>query len=155
MSKELRIRRGDVELAIRFDTKEELVERLGDYEEITKIVQEKLGVSLEQKRTTRKDLEGIIEVDNGKLILVKAPKSKVEKVCLVLYAIGSDGATPEEITAISHVPNPSRNILNNGSYKKYFRKIARGKYVLSDVGLSHVTNTILPALRGDSSNAPA
>lgn len=153
MSRELRITKGDVELAIHFNTKEELTEGLSDYEEITKIVQEKLGISLESKRTVRKDLEGIIEVNNGKMILVKAPKLKVEKVCLALHAVGEDGATPSEVAAISHVQNPSRSILTSTVYKKYFRRTPRKKYVLSDQGLYFTTNTIIPELKGDTKNA--
>jgi hypothetical protein len=118
MSKELRIKRGEVELAVYFNNKEELIERLSDYEEIIKIIKEKVGDSFEPVKTIRKDLEGIIAFENGKRVLVKAPKTKAGKVCLVLYSIGSDGATPEEISMASHVNNPSRSILHNRYQKK-------------------------------------
>jgi len=153
VDKELRLKRGDVELAIHFNTKEELVEGLADYEEIVKIVHEKLGVSFEQAKRVRKDLEGIIDVDNGIIVLVKVPNTQIGKICLSLYALGSTGGTTEEIAAISHVHDSTRIILNHKDYKKYFRKISRANYVLSDVGLSYVTTKIIPSLREDPNNA--
>lgn len=155
MSKELKIKKGDVELSIQFDKPDELKERLEDYDEILKIVEERLGVSLEGKRTIRKDLEGICDFENNRVIMIKSPKSKVKKVCLVLHAQGPDGATLEDITRGSGVANPSKNILNNASYRKYFRKLSKGIYSLSDVGITFVTNKILPELRGEKTDGPA
>ncbi|SHO43600.1 hypothetical protein NSIN_20114 [Nitrosotalea sinensis] len=148
MSKELRIKKGDVELAIHFDTKDQLKERLEDYEEISKIVEERLGVSFESKKAIRKDLEGICDFENNHIVLIKSPSSKVKKVCLVLHAYGPSGATLEEITLSSGVTNPSRNVINNTANKKYFRRLVQGRYALSDKGISFVTDEILPELKG-------
>lgn len=148
MPKSVEFSVGSVKLTISFDTPEELKTALGDVEEIKKILKEKLPeASTEPSRVIRKDLEGICDYHDGKLIMLRAPDSKGKKVCLALYAIDADGATPKEIATISHVQNPSNSILHNLSYKKYFRKLTNGKYVLTDVGLSFVTGTILPELK--------
>ncbi|MEM3112536.1 MAG: hypothetical protein QXY90_05805 [Candidatus Anstonellales archaeon] len=152
MSKELRIKKGDVELSIHFDTKEQLKERLEDYEEISKIVEERLGVSFESKKTIRKDLEGICDFEGNHVVLIKSPSSKVKKVCLVVYAHGPAGATLEQIAAGSGISNPSRKVINNAGNMKYFRNLAKGKYALSDVGISFVTSEILPELRSEKPN---
>jgi len=128
---------------------------LEDYEEILKIVQDKLGVSFESKRTIRKDLEGICDFDGNHVVLIKSPSSKVKNVCLVLYAYGPNGATLEEITLSSGVTNPSRNVIRNTGNKKYFRNLAKGKYTLSDIGITLVTNEILLELRGENKNGSA
>ena len=148
MSKEIRIKKGDVELAIHFDTKDQLKDRLADYEEISKIVEERLGVSFESKKIIRKDLEGICDFSDNHVVLIKSPSSKVKKVCLVLYAYGPTGATLEEITMSSGVTNPSRNVIRNTGSKRYFRSLGRGKYALNDVGITFVTTEVLSELRG-------
>ena len=148
MSKELRIKKGDdVELSIHFDKPDELKKGLEDYEEILKIVQDKLGVSFESKRTIRKDLEGICDFEGSHVVLIKSPKSQIMKICLVLYAYGPKGSTLEEISMSSGVVNPSSNVISVKGYKKYFRKISKDRYALSDVGISFVTEEILPELR--------
>lgn len=149
MSKELRIKKGDVELAIHFDTKDQLKEGLADYEEISKIIEERLGFSFESKKTIRKDLEGICDFSDNHVVLIKSPTSKVKKVNLVLYAYGPTGATLDEITMSSGVANPSRNVIRNTGSKKYFRSLEKGKYALSDTGITFVTTEVLPELRGN------
>jgi len=148
LSKELRIKKGDVELSIRFDTPSELKKRLEDFDDITKIVEEKLNVSFETKREVRKDLEGICDFENNQVVLIKPPSSKVKKVCLIMYAHGPEGANLEQITLASGITNPSKNVINNGDNKKYFRRIKSGVYGLSDTGITFVTNAILPELHG-------
>ena len=152
MSKELRIKKGEVEIAIRFETKEQLEEQLNDYDEIVDIVKNKLGVNFESKKTIRKDLEGICDYDDNQIVLIKSPSSKLKKVCLVLYAYGPSGTTLTEITLSSGVTNPSRNVINNTGGKQYFRLIGKNKYALSDKGISYVTETILPELKGEKDN---
>lgn len=147
MSKELRIKKDDIELAIHFDTKEQLKERLVDHEEILQIIKERLGVSFESKKAIRKDLEGICDFENNHIVLIKSPSSKVKKVCLVLYARAPSGATLEEISLESGISNPSKNVINNGNNKVYFRKISKGRYALSDKGINFVTSEILPELK--------
>jgi len=145
MSKELRIKKGDIEISISFDTPSELEEQLKDYEKIVEVVKNRLDISFESRRI-RKDLEGICDFDENQVVLIKSPSSKVKKVCLVLYAYGPKGATLEEITLSSGIVNPSRNVLNNTGNKKYFRKLTN-KYALSDKGMSFVTKEILPELK--------
>lgn len=150
MSKEIRIKKDNVEFAIYFDTKDQLKERLVDYEDISQIIEERLGVSFESKKTIRKDLEGICDFDNNIVVLIKSPESKLKKVCLVLYAYGPTGATLKEITISSGVTNPSRNVINNTANTKYFRSFARGKYALNDKGITFVTTKVLPELKGEN-----
>lgn len=152
MSKELRIKKGDVELGIHFDTTEQLKERLTDYEEIVKIVKERLGVSFEPKKSIRKDLEGICDFEGNHVVFENSPDSPLKKICLVIHAYGPKGATLEEISFGSGVSNPSKKFLTNFSYKKYFRKLERGRYGLSDVGISFVTDEILPELKSGKKN---
>ena len=147
--KELRIRKGDIEIAITFDTKEQLEEQLKDYDEIISVVKDKLGVSFESKKV-RKDLEGICDFENNKVVLIKSPSSQVMKVCLVLYAYGPAGTTLKDISLSTGIRNPSRNVLSIKSYKKYFRKISKDKHALSDAGISYITSTIIPELKGEN-----
>ena len=151
MPKELRIKKGEIEIAISFETKDQLEEQLKDYEDIVEIVKNKLGVSFETRKI-RKDLDGICDYDENKVVLIKSPSSKLKKVCLVLYAYGPSGATLEEITLSSGVTNPSRNVINNTGGKQYFRLIKKGEYTLSDKGISFVTETILPELKNVGEN---
>lgn len=152
MSKELRIKKGDVELSIHFDTKDQLKEGLNDYEEILKIVEERLGVSLASKKIMRKDLEGICDFSGNHIVLIKSPDSQVKKICLALYAYGPSGATLEDMTATTGISNPSSNVLSIKGYKKYFRKLSKGKYALSDIGISSVTDEILPEIKNGKNN---
>ncbi len=148
MTKSVELEVGKVKLTISFDTPDELRTALGDLDEIRNILKEKIPeASAEPTKAIRKDLEGIFDYHESKLIMLKTPDTKVEKVCLALYAIDADGATPKEIGIVSHVHNPSQSILHNHTYRKYFRQVRDGKYVLTDVGLDYVTNTILPELR--------
>lgn len=111
-------------------------------------MKDKLGVSFESKKV-RKDLEGICDFDDNQVVLVKSPSTKVKKVCLVLHAYGPKGATLNEIALGSGINNPSRKVINNTGNKKYFRKLSRGKYALSDEGISFVIDTILPELQNN------
>lgn len=79
----------------------------------------------------------------------------MKKICLTLYAYGPKGAILEEMTAATGISNPSRNVLSIAGYKKYFRKLAKGKYTLSDVGISFVTNELLTELKGGNDNGSA
>ncbi len=144
MGKSVEFRIGSVKLAISFDSIDELKAALGQVEEIKKVLKESLPEeSVEPSKTIRKDLEGFFDYHDGKLVMIKAPDTKAKRVCLALYAFDADGATPKEIASISHVQNPSNSILHNLSYKKYFRQLKNGKYVLTDDGLAYVTNNIL------------
>lgn len=149
MSKELRVKKGEIEIAIQFETTEELQKKLEDFDKILTVVQEKLGVSFESKKIIRKDLEGICDFDNNHVVLIKSPTSKVKKVCLVMYAHGPTGATLDEIALESGISNPSKNVINAGSNKTYFRKLSKGQYALTDKGISFVTSEILPELKGN------
>jgi hypothetical protein len=146
MVKSVEFKIGVVELTISFDTVDELKTALGQVEEIKQVLKESLPeASAEPAKTVRKDLQGFFEYEGGNLIMVKAPKTKADKVCLALYALDPDGAgvSPKEIGRVSRVQNPSNSILHNASYKKYFRRLKNGDYVLTDKGLTHVTTDIL------------
>ena len=79
----------------------------------------------------------------------------MKKVCLVLYTHGPAGATLQQIAAGSGINNPSRKVINQAGNKKYFRNLSRGKYALSDIGITFITNEILPELRGENKNGSA
>jgi hypothetical protein len=146
MAKSVEFEVGSVKLTISFNTVEELKAALGQVEEIKKVLKESLPeASTEPSKTVRKDLEGFFDYQDGKLVMVKAPETKVKKVCLALYALDPDGAgvPPKEIGRLSRVQNPSNSVLHSPSYKKYFRQLKNGNYVLTDVGLAFVTNEIL------------
>jgi intein/homing endonuclease len=148
MGKSVEFSIGSVELTISFDTVDELKTALGQIEEIKAVLKERLPeASAEVNKTMRKDLEGFFDYHARQLVMLKAPESKAKKVCLMLYAVGAEGATPKEITSVTKVQNPSKNLLHNRNYKKYVRKLSRGKYALTDVGLSFVTDVILPELK--------
>lgn len=154
MAKSVEFEVGSVKLTISFDTIEQLRTALGQVEEIKKVLKDNLPeASTDVAKIVRKDLEGIFDYHAGQLVMLRAPSSKVKKVCLMLYAVGSEGATPKEMTAVTKVQNPSNSLLHNVSYKKYFRKLANGKYVLTDVGLSFVTDVILPEIKEDKVSA--
>lgn len=154
MGKSVEFGVGSVKLTISFDTLDELNTALGQVEEIKKVLKERLPeASAEPSKTIRKDLRGFFDYHDGKLVMTKAPHTRVKKVCLALYAIGADGTTPKEITTLSHVQNPSKSILHATSYRKYFRQLKNGRYVLTDEGLAYVTNEILTSPRENETNA--
>lgn len=146
MAKSVEFGVGSVKLTITFDTVEELKIALGQVEDIKNVLKESLPeASTEPSKTVRKDLQDFFDYQDGKLVMIKAPDTKVKKVCLALYALDPDGAgiPPKEIARVSRVQNPSNSILHSPSYKKYFRQLKNGNYMLTDVGLAFVTNGIL------------
>jgi hypothetical protein len=148
MTKSIEFSIGSVELTISFDTVDELKTALGQVEEIKKVLKENLSeASTEAPKAVRKDLQGFFDYQDGKLVMIKAPKTKADKVCLALYALDPDsaGIPPKEIARVSRVQNPSNSVLHNQSYKKYFRQLQNGDYVLTDKGLTHVTADIIGA----------
>jgi hypothetical protein len=156
MAKSVEFGVGSVKLTISFDTVEELKTALGQVEDIKKVLKESLPeASTEAPKTVRKDLQGFFDYEGGKLVMVKAPKTKADKVCLALYALDPDGAgvSPKEIGRVSRVQNPSNSILHNASYKKYFRQLKNDDYVLTDKGLTHITNDILKVAEGQEQDA--
>ena len=75
MVKEIRIHRNTVDLTIHFNTVKELEQQLEDHEKIWQIVEKHVGVTSLEKKSIRKDLEGICDVEDNLIILKRNPKS--------------------------------------------------------------------------------
>lgn len=157
MGKTLSFGIGNTTLSISFERPEELKSALVDLEEIRQIIKENFGNShVGEKKLVRKDLEGSFQYDSdGKLVMTKFPDSKVKKVALALYPYGGSGLTNKEITDLCGVANPSHSVLHDHKYRKYFRKVGKGKYALSDIGMTFVVKNILGENKEESTNAPS
>lgn len=154
MAKSVEIGVGSVKLTISFDTVEELRVALGQVEEIKNVLKENLPEALaEPIKPLRKELEPFFDIDGGKPVMSRPPPTKIKKVCLALYAWGPAGALPSEIASLSNVQNPSNSVLHNPSYKKYFKQLNSGKYILTDAGFSFVTKEILTEPKEEKQDA--
>jgi hypothetical protein len=146
MSKELRIRRNNVELSFHFETVEELTKQLQNNNEIWQVIEGNLDISFLEKKTIREDLIDICELDGSLIVLKKSPASPLHKVILTLYAYGPNGATVDQISRTTGIEKPSNQILTPGKNKKYFRKLENKKWYLSDKGLE-ITPKIINGLK--------
>ena len=154
MGKSVEFALGSVKLTITFDTTDELKTALGHVEEIKKALKESLpDATTEATKTVRPQLQPFFDYDGGKLVMSRPPPTNIKKVCLALYVLGPQGALPREIAALSNIQNPSKDILHNASYKKYFRQLTNGRYVLKDEGYSFVTNSILTMTKEENQDA--
>jgi|SRR5437870_9986113 len=145
---------GSVKLTISFDTVEELKTALGHVDEIKQVLKEIVPeASTEAPKIVRKELQPFFDYEGGKLVMSRPPPTDIKKVCLALYALGAGGAFPKDIGDLSNVPNPSNKVMHAKSYKKYFKKLTNGKYILTDAGYSFVANEILTKEKEENQGA--
>ena len=153
MSKEIRIKKNDVELIIPFTDNDDLNTKLEECDKIFEIVRNKLGSRIFGEQKMRTDLKGICEFQQDHVVLLKSIKSPTRKVGLVLHAYGPMGATLNEISLSTGIRNPSKDALTAGRTKKYFRKIDKEHYGLSSLGLDWIVNEVLPKIKDEEKNA--
>ncbi|MHB8602821.1 MAG: hypothetical protein ACYC6W_03150 [Nitrosotalea sp.] len=142
MSKEIRIHKDKLDLIIRFDTTAELKQRLQDYDEIWKILEEKIGFTSIENRTITKEMEEFCKLQDNTVVLKKIPKSPLHTVILCLYAYGPRGANADEISLSTGIESPSSKIITPTKNKKYFRKLENNGWYLSDDGLKMIQKII-------------
>lgn len=148
MSKEIVLKHGNVEIVIPFNNADDLKTKLKDHEEILNVIKQNLGEYLNEKKVIRKDLEGVCDFQDEYVVLIKSPSEAVKKVALVLYAYGPQGANLNEISVSSGISNPSKKVLTAGHSARYFRKVSKKNYGLSDSGLTWVIQKVIPDLKG-------
>ncbi len=147
---EVRIKTDFGEVVIPYNNIEELENGLKEIEKVVELVSSKAANIIKkesvQQKTGFEDLFSL--TSDGLVEIKKAPDSEVKTVALVLFAYHPNGASTKQISKSSGVGNVSSRILTHSAYKKYFRKLGKKNYGLSQEGLEFVTKEIIPKLRG-------
>jgi hypothetical protein len=143
---EVRIKTDFGEVVIPYNNLSELELGLQDIDKVTELVAKKAGNVV--KARTKTAFEDIFGFASGGLVeLYKTPDTELKTVVLVLFAYHPAGATTEDIFKSSGVKDAARNYLTAGGSKKYFSKLSKGRYGLSQEGLVFATTRIIPELR--------
>lgn len=135
------------EVSFDFTDNEDLTRQLEkiDFEAVAKIVAEKVGAILPGTKQVREDIKDLVDTDGKFMIFKKTPRKKIDKVMLAIYAYGTS-ATTDEIRRTTGILDPSGDVINAGSSRKYFITITKQTYGLSDLGIQTVTTEIIPSL---------
>ncbi len=145
-SMEFRIKLGNAQVAIPFDSAEELETRLQQLDGIVRVIQRNLPDVLRDEERVKPGLEGVYYLAADQTpVIVRIPAAKVEAIGLAVFAAEPRGLTGSEIEAASRVKNSLKDYVYNKSYKKYF-DARGGKVHLSHEGARWVTEQVIPRL---------
>src|SRR2546428_11796540 len=109
MSRELKIRIPEGEVAIPFSAASDLEESLKDLGEILGVVARRLSGVIRPEAQVKPGLGGIYTPGaDGIPVLLRFPKSKIEAIGLAVFLSEPKGLTGPEIDRVSHVKDALR-----------------------------------------------
>lgn len=147
---EVRIKTDFGEVVIPYNNIDELREGMKNIEEVVELVNSRVnGIVQKEIRKPKPGYEDLYSFTaDGLVEILKTPDSELKTVIMVLFAYHPKGATIQQISESSGVRQVARKYLSAGSYKKYFVKMSKDNYGLSQEGLEFATSRITPELRG-------
>ena len=141
------------EVSIEFTDNANLMEQLEkiDFEALAKTISDKLPTLTAEKRSVREDLKDLVDTDGKFIIFKKVPRAKIDMVILAIHAYGTS-ATIEEIRRTTGIQDPSGDVINSGTTRKYFMTISKQSqtYGLSPDGIQRLASETIPKLRQTS-----
>lgn len=146
MPKELRVKKGEIELVLPFDSEEDLKSNLEALPNLVSLVS---GANLSiEKRTPKPGLEKLHRfTDKGEVEVLIAPKAQLDTILLVMFLKHPQSIRLEELSASSGIPT-AVDFLSKKQYALYFNKVSKGVYSLKQPAFEKVTKDIIPALLG-------
>jgi hypothetical protein len=146
---EARIKTTFGEIVIPYTNLDDLGKGLADIDSVIKAVEVKVGNILPlEPRAPKPGLEDIYRFTySGRVELLGAPGKQTDTVGLVVFAHDPEPVPSAILEQETGVEGVVRNILTTGAYKKYFLRLADGRYTLTPEGKTWVVEQVIPKLR--------
>lgn len=155
MEKQLRYKKGPIEIIIPFENDENLKKELDSLKNTLKIVDEQIS-DIGIQRTPKPGYEDLYRYNEDGLIeLLKIPPTKLDTIILVMFFQHPTPITTESLVAATGIPTSPQYVGNKKKYGELFSDAGRGQYALQQKALDLAVNKIVPELRKqDKSSEP-